>query len=208
MATNTELASAIANCTGQPETALRSLVIILRDAGLISMRGRGISAAKMDETDAANLLLATMLHAGGVKQVNVVARLEDLRSLRIMSHGTDDEITPWFNGAETLADALSALIRHGGDLERLADRRAGRAVDDLSSPIGVTVEICLPTWNAEIDISQHMEVGQWKSLYRANFNVDADRFMAKRYQRSEGDMTVLARVGYRTIIMIAECLRD
>lgn len=60
MATLTELVSALAESLGVPERTLSVCARYVREAGLISQKGRGPSAAKMAPADAANLLLGIM----------------------------------------------------------------------------------------------------------------------------------------------------
>jgi hypothetical protein len=60
MAVSTQLGRCVAKALGVPETVTASHVRNLREAGLITKTGRGITAAQMTTRDAAHLLIATV----------------------------------------------------------------------------------------------------------------------------------------------------
>jgi hypothetical protein len=79
MATLSDLVTAIAGVTGLPESTVFAYGRFARQAGVISQKGRGRSAASMTLTDAANLLIAVA--ATGVTREAGTA-VEAFRSLR------------------------------------------------------------------------------------------------------------------------------
>ncbi|HEV2697792.1 MAG TPA: hypothetical protein VGU90_07355, partial [Terriglobales bacterium] len=79
MATLSDLVTALASVTGLPESTVFAYGRFARQAGLISQKGRGRSAASMTLTDAANLLIAVA--ATGVTREAGTA-VETFRSLK------------------------------------------------------------------------------------------------------------------------------
>jgi hypothetical protein len=79
MATLSDLVTALAGVTGLPKSTVFAYGRFARQAGLISQKGRGRSAASMTLTDAANLLIAVA--ATGVTREAGTA-VEAFRSLR------------------------------------------------------------------------------------------------------------------------------
>jgi len=79
MATLSDLVTALAGVTGLPESMIFAYGRFARQAGLISQKGRGRSAASMTLTDAANLLIAVA--ATGVTREAGTA-VETFRSLK------------------------------------------------------------------------------------------------------------------------------
>jgi hypothetical protein len=79
MATLSDLVTALAGVTGLPESMVFAYGRFARQAGLISQKGRGRSAASMTLTDAANLLIAVA--ATGVTREAGTA-VEAFRSLK------------------------------------------------------------------------------------------------------------------------------
>src|SRR5215471_16707790 len=79
MATLSDLVTALAGVTGLPESMVFAYGRFARQAGLISQKGRGRSAAAMTLTDAVNLLIAVA--ATGVTR-EAGSAVESFRSLK------------------------------------------------------------------------------------------------------------------------------
>lgn len=79
MARLSDLTSALATASGVPDTAARVIARSLREAGLVSKGGRGLSAARMSPADLASLLLAFASPEDVTKSGHTVKVLADLR---------------------------------------------------------------------------------------------------------------------------------
>lgn len=79
MARLSHLTSTVAAASGVPDTAARVIARSLREAGLVSKGGRGLSAARMGAADVASLLLAFASPEDVTKSGQTVKVLGDLR---------------------------------------------------------------------------------------------------------------------------------
>jgi len=88
MATLSDLVTALAAVTGMPEATVFAYGRFARQAGLISQKGRGRSAASMSVTDAANLLIAV-----GATDVTREAGIA-IKNFRTLERGRLYEFSP------------------------------------------------------------------------------------------------------------------
>ena len=141
------LGETLAQVLGVPRSTAATLVRELREAGLITKTGRGVTGAKMGTKDAANLLIAmagTTAIMDGVATVQRHSRLlaaEGAWSLPFLSVSELKAL----GGNHTLADAIAALIDAGvsGSLAVAA----GGAIDDDGPP---PMEIDISLWEPEL----------------------------------------------------------
>lgn len=80
MATLGALVEIIADAEGVDNQRVAAIARSVREAGLITSRGRGPSAAQMTETDAANLLIAVNAAATARGAPDTVRRFRELRT--------------------------------------------------------------------------------------------------------------------------------
>lgn len=79
MARLSHLTSTVAAASGVPDTAARVIARSLREAGLVSKGGRGLSAARMGAADVASLLLAFASPEDVTKSGQTVKVIGDLK---------------------------------------------------------------------------------------------------------------------------------
>jgi hypothetical protein len=137
MATLSDLVTALSGVTGLPEATVFAYGRFARQAGLISQKGRGRSAASMSVTDATNLLIAVC--ATDVTR-EAGAAIKTFRSLgrgRLydFSPGLSHAILPWLEplGIKALGtgqDAFEVRGNFGGFFEHLI---TGAVTGSLSS---------------------------------------------------------------------------
>jgi hypothetical protein len=137
MAVSTQLGKCVAEVLGVPETSTASHVRNLREAGLLSKTGRGVTAAQMSTRDAAHLLIAT------AASLNVK---DSADTVSIFSKTESRYATPWFardaglDSDHGFTDALVALL----DLVANHKFRSPSEFD-------VEVRFFAPRWRAEIE---------------------------------------------------------
>ena len=102
MARLSDLTSTLAAASGVPMTAASVIARSLREAGLVSKRGRGLSAARMGNADVASLLLAFSSPVDVTKAGPTVKALGELR----LEPGASRDRT----GGQTLRSVLEALV--------------------------------------------------------------------------------------------------
>jgi hypothetical protein len=85
MATLGSLSSAVAAAEGLESTHVGLVARYLREAGLITMKGRGSSAAKMNAADAANLLIAVNATSVAASAASVVSYYRELEAQEVRS---------------------------------------------------------------------------------------------------------------------------
>ncbi len=116
MVVSTGLAKHVATVLGLPETSVASHVRNLREAGLLTKTGRGITAARMTSRDAAHLLIATSASLNVKDSVRTVSEFGNLVSF----YGRSRIALPTFRNLaadHTVLDALSALLDAVGNHE-------------------------------------------------------------------------------------------
>ncbi|UPT93374.1 hypothetical protein J4G48_0028865 [Bradyrhizobium barranii subsp. apii] len=116
MATLSSLVEAVAGVTGLPTATVFAYGRFARQAGAIGQSGRGRSAAEMNITDAANLLIA--IGGTGVTR-EAGSTVETFRNLR---NGRFYD----FQGAEFLTAGISFLASHGVRPDTSSGTRAVR----------------------------------------------------------------------------------
>jgi hypothetical protein len=97
MATLSDLVTALAGVTGLPEATVFAYGRFARQAGLISQKGRGRSAAAMSVTDAANLLIAVRATDVTREAGTAIKNFRTLERGRLydFSPGLSSAILPW-----------------------------------------------------------------------------------------------------------------
>jgi hypothetical protein len=97
MATLSDLVTALAGATGLPESMVFAYGRFARQAGLISQKGRGRSAASMTLTDAANLLIAVAATGITREAGTAVAAFRSLKRGRLydLAAGLSPALLTW-----------------------------------------------------------------------------------------------------------------
>lgn len=118
MARLSDLVSVLAKTLNVDEATVALIARYLREAGLISQKGRGRGAAHMTPRDAANLLIGVMASSatkGGPESVRLVREAAYDGAEKNFTGDVIDEPPPFpflvgESGPRTLGDALEALI--------------------------------------------------------------------------------------------------
>ena len=151
MASSGKLARDFAEALGVPSATGTSVMKFLREAGMVSMRGRGTSAANMTRKDAAIFLVAIASGAVSSQLPDVTnfllkmpvvfrspraAGFESLRASAISSYYALPE-------RHAFADALMALLESswGEDMWDDEGNERGPTFDPLRSPQGLALTI-------------------------------------------------------------------
>jgi hypothetical protein len=117
MATLSDLVTALAGVTGLPEATVFAYGRFARQAGLISQKGRGRSAAAMSVTDAANLLIAVGATDVTREAGTAIKNFRTLERGRLydFSPGLSSAILPWLEplGIKALRPRESAFEVRG-----------------------------------------------------------------------------------------------
>lgn len=184
MARLSDLTSAVAAASGVPDTAARVIARSLREAGLVSKGGRGLSAARMGASDVANILLAFASPADVTKAgqtVKVLAELEQEGTVAIQGMDgqgvlrleEEGERTGLFRG-QALGSALAMLVGRYSPEGRLptdptalqpdmAKPERGRISFAASGPRRTDATPCAITlavtkdeygWSAEVEVAE------------------------------------------------------
>jgi hypothetical protein len=159
MATFNDLVRAIAEIEGMDPMTVRGIGIKIREAGMISKSGRGLSAARMTVEDAAALLIGVN---GTAMAKDAAEAIHAFRNLRLQLDygmptdpgerseilGESDPIdrtlkigTPF---QETLVALLTACVPQEDGTTYLSRR--------LGSDVSVNITFHRPVWSASIDI--------------------------------------------------------
>jgi hypothetical protein len=110
MATLTELVDTIAAVEGVDPATVGLIARYVREAGLITMRGRGPAAASMGPTDAANLLIAVNATKNATEAATVVSAYRELESHEFRIKGDPRPAQKY----GTLGEAIEQLIHATG----------------------------------------------------------------------------------------------
>jgi hypothetical protein len=124
MATLTQLVDTVAAVEGLEPSAVSLVARYVREAGLITTRGRGGSAARMNLTDAANLLIGVNATTTATNAAETVSTYRELESYEFLT--IQDPRTATRYG--TLGEAIEQLIDAAGSGE-LPDAFLHREVD-------------------------------------------------------------------------------
>jgi hypothetical protein len=137
MATLSDLVTALSGVTGLPEATVFAYGRFARQAGLISQKGRGRSAASMSLTDATNLLIAVCATDVTREAGTAIKLFRSLGRGRLydFSPGLSHAILPWLEplGIKALGtgqDAFEVRGNFGGFFEYLI---TGAVTGSLSS---------------------------------------------------------------------------
>jgi hypothetical protein len=111
MATLEKLVATIADIEGLGRERVRAIARAVRQAGLITTLGRGPSAARMTETDAANLLIAVNVADTARAVPDMVNRYRRISSrVGITEFGNQFEKLLQAAGTGTIADYVGSLL--------------------------------------------------------------------------------------------------
>jgi hypothetical protein len=136
MATLSDLVTALSGVTGLPEATVFAYGRFARQAGLISQKGRGRSAASMSLADATNLLIAVCATDVTREAGTAIKLFRSLERGRLydFSPGLSHAILPWLEplGIKVLTgqDAFEVRGNFGGFFEHLI---TGAVTGSLSS---------------------------------------------------------------------------
>jgi hypothetical protein len=110
MATLTELVDTIAAVEGLERSTVSLVARYVREAGLISTHGRGTSAARMNVTDAANLLIGVNATTTGKDAAKTVSAYRELESYEFREKGDPRPVQKY----GTLGEAIEQLVHATG----------------------------------------------------------------------------------------------
>lgn len=151
MASSGKLARSFAEALGVPEATGTTVMKALREAGMVSRRGRGTSAANMTRRDAAMLLAATASGAVSSQipavtnfllQMPVVLRSSSVKGFAALRASTLSKYYA-LPKEHYFGDALLALLESSWD-DNLRDSEGnerGPAFDPLKNPSSLSVTI-------------------------------------------------------------------
>lgn len=141
MARLSDLTRILAASSKSPETSLTVIARVLREGGLITTGGRGLSAAQMASSDGASLLLAIAAQADHTKSAEAV---REVGALRLAPWGTgrrdgvqgvfgadDDGARLGLHSGQRLDDALATIL----DRYSLEGRLPPEPLSDVEAPI-------------------------------------------------------------------------
>lgn len=196
MATLESLVATIANVEGIGAERVRAIARALREADLITTRGRGTSAAEMTDRDAANLLIAVNVADTARAAPETVELYGRLRaSSKTWSSNFGPELGSLISGVRTgtMADSVSSLVRLASERSRLVSRRYDAE-------------------NYEIEIRFQKPI-PGAAIYVAaprGEQPDTIRFSQRAQDSSAnaGDRIVHIAITERTIVAVGELLRD
>lgn len=183
MVASRELGEVVAKNLGTSVTEAATHIRLLREAGILSKSGRGISAAKMTYSDAANLIIAI----AASRSVKDGAAMVDLYAPMQARDTPLSGSEPW---GLTFGTALSEL------LEGVATNR-----ERFGGPTGdwIKVSIFGPNPKATIEISQQPH-GDPPVLLEYN----ATQARGEKYQ--SGDLTYISQFTQVTLGFVGEAL--
>jgi hypothetical protein len=121
MATSGKLAEDLSVALAIPRASIQTMLQVLRQAGMVSTKGRGLSAAEMSSADAAALLVALATHASApfVSRVTGLLLDMDLRVSQTLAPATAEHVADWTTrklkpgGRFSFSTALINLIQRG-----------------------------------------------------------------------------------------------
>jgi hypothetical protein len=193
MATLSELVTAIANVEGIDAERVGAIARAAREEGLIRTSGRGTSAAKMEERDAANLLIAT--NTAETARAAPAAVLE-YRTLQAKRGKTERDfgnaLEELISAAkrESLADYVTNIIALLGTVGHLGERRYANEAYEIV----ITFSKPIP----------HVQLHIGASNRRPDFIVFTNR---REPRVKAGDRFENTNITHRTILAVADVLR-
>jgi hypothetical protein len=110
MATLTELVETIADVEGIEPSSVNLIARYVREAGYIATHGRGTSAARMNVSDAANLLIGVNATTVATNAARTVSAYRELESYEFRAKGDPRPAKKY----GTLGEALEQLVRATG----------------------------------------------------------------------------------------------
>jgi hypothetical protein len=196
MATLESLVATIANVEGIGAERVRAIARALREADLITTRGRGTSAAEMTDGDAANLLIAVNVADTARAAPETVELFRRLRaSSKTWSSHFGPELGSLLSAVRTgtMADSVSSLVRLASERSRFVSSRYDAEDYEIEirfqKPIpGATIYVAAPRGEPP----------------------DTIRFSRRAQDSSAnaGDRIVHIAITERTIFAVGELLRD
>lgn len=144
MATSGKLAEDLSGALEIPPASVRTLLQVLRQAELVSSKGRGPSAAEMSREDATALLIALASHASAPFLSEITDRLMKMRfrASQVLPDGAADTNSRWSvrdgEDDECFSSALADLMQ--GAVKSAPDPQV---VDPLAAPgkVGVWIGV-------------------------------------------------------------------
>lgn len=203
MARLSELVAATAGALNLEERTLSMCARHLREAGLIKQKGRGPSAAQMEPTDAANLLLGIM--ASDALQ-HAPENVRRARKVTFSSTGGNDTLEnekpqfPFLMAGDTLGDALDTVFdelgRYGMVLTTLVpDLRYSVAKGSLTFRVQRPGNLC---WFVVDDLDELYEVNFSGPTWQVGDSVLSVNF----------GMKTETEVKLESLVMIAAALNE
>ena len=215
MATLSELVESVAKVEGMDPTTVGLIARNVREAGLISTRGRGRSAAIMNSADAANLLIAVNV-AGTVREaaqaVRNYRRLEVSKLRARLGDALEQLIEAASNNALPqlfLSNPVPRLVAQGFlegqiDVEFTFHKPTLRATLSISAPTDLpAIEVKADGWHAE-EGAVELLVNNATCI---SFEFDPPSDQIKRQPKKYfGDRRDTTSIGYPTIRAVGELL--
>ena len=201
VATPKELVKIVADALYVPEASVSMHDRNLANAGLRTMTGRGLSAARVTPRDAARLLIATAASRNVKDSVSTVETYGNLISVKKWEsrYFQPPELTR-LSKNHTLADALVALIDAGisGTLGEFTPNKEGSILPDFETRIVFTFMGPVPS--AEIDISRKASGrgGVGKLIYELERGVNGGDLMGLQYQTFFSERAIMDVVSLLT----------
>jgi hypothetical protein len=222
MARLSDLVEAVAHAEGMDAATVALFARTVREAGLIRTGGRGLSAAKMNVSDAANLLIAVNA------SMSVRAAPETVRSFRELKgqYHTNSEAELPHLPRDKWGWVNLPSVQFGNVLEELLKCAAQRAASNffLSLPLTETIleDFSKSTVEISIEFNKPVPVVSLSIFERNQRPTDPAAFsflfsLPKRLSRKirvhrgkvyPHDRTETTEIGYRTILAAADQIRD
>ena len=204
MAISAELVAVVASALGRPATEVGNHLRNLRESGLVSVAGRGASAAQMTADDAVMLLLAI---AGSERVKDSVETARKLAALPVIKHRVNwrhktlDPYQQWMQRPllvlpqnHTLGDALRCLFgitvlclgQHSGNSDAQASIRLFN-----TTPPAFRVRVNYPQYNAHIGAIFTASTWQRRNDAMAKWNQPVRLQLEKRTRNDRIRLTCL-----------------
>jgi hypothetical protein len=217
MANLSELVEKVAEVEGIEVAAVTLIARHVREAGLIAMHGRGLSAAQMTRTDAANLLIAVNATGSAVHAPQAVRAYRRLQAVDF--HGAAGPRPPVVVG--TLAEAIEQLLA-GTARDELPDPFMGQGVaPDFQDAFGqgevdIALRFAKPMPRATLAMTRVVEPDQtpetkrqWLAVLRPDISLVFESPPSRappKHTTPPGDRVEETTIGYRTLRAVGKLI--